>query len=272
VRNAGNSHYNALQIQIQRRMSHGLQALVSYNFAKSSDLGSTDADGVTATSIRTIVLPPLTPSDFDIRNSIAGAVSYEIPTPAWGRAGKAILGGWSVDGLVRVSSAPPINITVQGYSPAIGNYQSQANVVPGQPFWIPDPTQPSGRALNQAAFSLPPAGENGDFPRNGLRSPYSINQTDLAVRRQFNLTDRFKLNVRVEYFNLFNHPMFGLPGSQCAPEPVFAYQGGPNSSFGKVCPGISTSNLDDGDGQNGQNPLYAVGGPRSGQLTLKLLF
>ena len=272
VRNAGTSHYNALQIQFQRRLSHGLQALMSYNLAKSTDMGSSDADGLAAGSIRDIVLPPLTPSDFDIRNSIAGAVSYEIPVPSSGRAARAILRGWAVDGLVRVSSAPPINVTVPGVLAVTGQYQNQADVVPGQPFWIPDPTQPSGRALNPAAFAVPAAGQMGNFPRNGLRSPYSINQTDLAVRRQFNLTERVKLDVRAEYFNVFNHPMFGLPGSQCAPDPILVNESGPNPSFGKVCPGTSTTNVDDGAGLFGQSSLYAVGGPRSGQLTIKLLF
>ncbi len=51
IRNAGYSHYNAFQLQFQRRMSHGLQALVSYNLAKSSDLGSSDASGLRAQSL-----------------------------------------------------------------------------------------------------------------------------------------------------------------------------------------------------------------------------
>jgi hypothetical protein len=75
TRNAGYSHYEAFQLQFQRRMSHGLQALVSYNLARSSDLGSADTSGLSANSVSDIVLPPLTPSDYDIRQSIAGAVS-----------------------------------------------------------------------------------------------------------------------------------------------------------------------------------------------------
>jgi hypothetical protein len=271
TRNAGYSHYNALQIQFQRRMLHGLQSLISYNFAKSSDLGSSDASGLIAASVSDIVLPALTPSDFDIRHSFSAAISYEIPTPSWGHAGKAILRGWAVDGLVRVSSAPPINVIVRGFSPMFGGlYTTQADIVPGQPFWIPDPTQPSGKALNPAAFVPPAAGQTGNFPRNGLRSPYSINQTDLALRRRFNLTERVKLDLRAEYFNVFNHPMFGLPGSQCNPDPVWGRLSGPAlSTFGKVCPG-ATANVD--DGLNGQSVLYAAGGPRSAQFTIKLLF
>ena len=272
IRNAGYSHYNAFQLQFQRRMSHGLQALVSYNLAKSSDLGSSDENGLSAQSVSEIVLPPLTPSDYDVRHSIAGAVSYEAPAPSWNRVGNAILRGWAVDSLVRVFSGPPINVTVGGLAPVAGFYSTQAEIVPGPPFWIADRSQPSGKALNPAAFSLPPVGQVGDFPRNGLRSPYSINQTDVALRRRFNLTERIKLDVRAEYFNVFNHPMFGLPGSQCAPDPRWTYGGGSiNPDFGKVC---STANVDAGGGSGGtgQSALYAPGGPRSAQFTLKLLF
>jgi hypothetical protein len=255
-------------------MSQGLQALVSYNFAESNDLGSTDADGVRAASVSEAVLPALTPSDFDIRHSFAGAVSYEIPAPSWGRAGNAILNGWAVDGLVRVTSAPPINVTVRAISPVFGSHQTQPDVVAGQPYWIADATQPSGTALNPAAFTPSPTGETGNFPRNGLRSPYSINQTDLALRRRFNLTERVKLDVRAEYFNVFNHPMFGLPGSDCNPSTFWGFQGRPvRSSFGKVCSGASSTNVDEnGDAFNGQSALYAVGGPRSAQFTLKVIF
>lgn len=266
IRNAGYSHFNALQIQFQRHMSHGLQALISYNLAQSSDMGSDDSSGLVAASVGQVVLPPLTPSDFDIRNSIAGAVSYEVPAPVWGRISNAILRSWAIDGLVRVSSAPPINITVGVVSPVFGPYRTQAQVVPGQPFWISDSTQPSGTALNPAAFTSPPAGQVGDFPRNSLRSPYSIDQTDLAVRRRFSVTDRLSLSVRAEYFNVFNHPMFGAPGSD-EPGSIF------DTSFGKIGPG-STTNLLLGGGAalGGQSPLYALGGPRSAQFTIKLQF
>jgi hypothetical protein len=251
--------------------SHGLQALASYNLAKSSDLGSSDENGLAAPSVREIVLSALPPSDFDIRHSFAVGVSYEIPSPSWGR-GKAIFGGLAVDGLVRVSSAPPINATIIENSPSGGVTFIQANIVPGQPYWIADPTQPSGKALNPAAFTSPAAGQTGNFPRNGLRSPYSIDQTDLALRRQFNLTERLKLDVRAEYFNVFNHPMFGIAGSSCNPDAVWGRLGGSAlASFGKVCPGTSTTNIDGGGG-NGQNALYSFGGPRSAQFTVKLHF
>jgi hypothetical protein len=133
--------------------------------------------------------------------------------------------------------------------------------------WIADRM---AKRLNPAAFAPPAAGQTGNFPRNGLRSPYSINQTDLALRRQFSLTERVRLDLRAEYFNVFNHPMFEAPGSECAPDTVWGNQTGPAfSSFGKVC-SRDTANVN--DGLNGQSALYAAGGSRSAQFTIRLRF
>jgi hypothetical protein len=107
----------------------------------------------------------------------------------------------------------------------------------------------------------------GNFPRNGLRTPFSIGQVDLALRRRFHLAERFQLDVRVEYFNAFNHPMFGAPGSGNAPFTFLGFGTSVSSIFGKVTPGYTTNVA-----LGGQNPLHTVGGPRSGQLTLKLHF
>ena len=82
-------------------------------------------------------------------------------------------------------------------------------VLTGQPIWIPDSTQPAGKALNPAAFMLSANGASNNALRNSIRSPYNISQADLALRRRFNLSERVKLDVRAEYFNIFNHPMFG---------------------------------------------------------------
>lgn len=265
VWNGDYAHYEALQVQFQRRMSHGLQALVSYNFSKASDVSSNDGTGLAAPSFSQIVLPPLAPSDFDLRHSVAGAVSYEAPAPAWGRAGNAILKGWAADALVRLSSPPPLTVTAGNQTSVVGYHQVLANVVPGQPFWVRDLTQPAGRALNPVAFSTPADGVRGNYPRNSLRSPYSIDQTDLALRRRFNLTERVKLDVRAEYFNVFNHPMFGAPGGN-QPDTGFGISG-----FGKVS--VTTNEaLGGGGAGGGQSFLYALGGPRSAQLTLKVIF
>ncbi len=75
------------------------------------------------------------------------------------------------------------------------------------PFYLPAPGQPGGRTLNPAAFTRPPAGQQGDLPRNYFRG-FPIDQTDLSLRRQFHLNERASLFLGAEYFNVFNHPMF----------------------------------------------------------------
>jgi hypothetical protein len=269
VHNAGYSHYNALQLQFQRRKMHGLQALLSYNLAKASDDGASSGGGSYATSISQLVLPRLSPSYFDVRQTFSGAVSYEIPSANWGKLGKAVFNGWALDALERLSSPWPLNITAETLSPVTGGYyETQADVVNGIPYWLAAPGQPGGKVLNPAAFTTPAQGQSGNFPRNSIRSLFSINQTDLAIRRRFSLTERVKLDFRVEYFNVFNHPMFGAPGDIFDPESRVGVPG-----FGTMSPFGSTNQaLGGGGGKTGQNYLYAVGGPRSGQFTVKVIF
>jgi hypothetical protein len=77
-----------------------------------------------------------------------------------------------------------------------------------------------------------------------------------CLRRGFNLAERVELDVRTEYFNVFNHPMFGAPGAT-----------EPDSELG-----IAGSRLATAEPSGGQSPLYALGGPRSAQFAIKLMF
>ena len=90
-------------------------------------------------------------------------------------------------------------------------------------------------------------------------APAVYPQVDLTLRRQFKLRDRLSLWARADFFNIFNHPNFGPPTNYLT-SPLF---------------GKSTQMLGAwlaSGGQNGLNPLYQIGGPRSIQLALKLQF
>jgi Carboxypeptidase regulatory-like domain/TonB dependent receptor/TonB-dependent Receptor Plug Domain len=273
-RNGAYSHFNAMQLQFKRRMSDGLQVLVSYSLAKASDTASTPSAGYLAfNAIGFATLPPLTPSDFDIRNSVSAAVSYELPVPKWGKVGSAVLAGWAVDGVFHASSGPPLDVIMGGPNPIVN---IRPDLVPGQPIWVPDAAQPAGKVLNPNAFTLPSDGLSNDALRNTIRSPYGIDQLDLALRKRFNLTDDMKLDFRAEYFNLFNHPMFGGPSGPrtfwgfCSSQPCSGQQ---FATFGKVVPGNTLNvGLGGGGANGGQSALYAPGGPRSAQFSLRLSF
>ena len=278
--NAGISHYNALQLQFMRRLSHGLQTSLSYSYSHSNDTASAETYPqavIPTTSVDAIKLPPLTPSDYDYHQHFSAAVSYNVPKLAWGgRVGNEVFNGWALDGIYRYQSAPPLDVTISETDPVLG-FMEVRPVLTGQPIWIPDSTQPAGKALNPAAFTLAPNGASNNALRNSIRSPYDISQADLALRRRFNLTERVKLDVRAEYFNIFNHPMFGGVNAPWTSWGTLHWEypgvvrGRESPNFGKLFSG-QTLNAGDGPGSGSQNPLYAVGGPRSAQFTLKLMF
>jgi hypothetical protein len=239
--NGGWSNYNALQLQFQRRMARGLQALASYAFGRSTDTNSDDVGYESSTTTLSAINPAayLAPSDFDVRHSFSAAVSWQIPRPHWHRLSDGVLRNWQADGIVRMSSAAPYEAFIK----------NRPDIVPGVPFFLPAPGEPGGRTLNPAAFTSPPAGREGDLPRNFFRG-FPINQTDLSLRRQFHLTERASLFLGADYFNLFNHPMFAVD--------VFTRFGPPTQTLNQQFGFLS--------------PLYQIGGPRSGQLTIKVLF
>ena len=86
-------------------------------------------------------------------------------------------------------------------------------------------------------------------------------QWDLALRRQFNLTEHRNIQFRAEFFNVLNHPNFGDPIGTLSSTATF----GLSQSMLGISLGV-------GGLQGGFNPLYQVGGPRSMQFSLKLQF
>jgi len=262
MRNAADSSYNALQVQYRHRLTHGLQALASYTWGHSIDDASSDASYLNVPPGKSPSSVERGPSDYDIRNTFAGAVSYYIPGPKQGWA-RPLLKDWSLNTIVYARSAMPVNV-VTG-KPFPGTVLSGANsvqrpdVVPGQPFYISNPTAPGGQIINKAAFVNPPAGQQGDLGRNALRG-FNASQVDFTLQRMFKLSERFSLKTSADFFNIFNHPQFGAPINYMT-SPQFGYSTQTLNSW-----------LGSGGQNGGLNPLYQIGGPRSIQLALKLQF
>ncbi len=262
TRNTGTSDYHALQLQYQRRLARGVQALASYTWAHSIDNISNDS--FSASGSDSDLKANRGSSDFDVRHAFNAAVTYDIPAPKSGKVAQAWLGNWSVDTIVTARSATPVDLIAAGVF--IGGFNTfvRPDLVKGVPLYVSDPSVGGGRKFNRTAFAAPPAGRQGTLGRNVMRG-FSVFQLDLALHRQFNLSERIKLQLRSEFFNLFNHPNFGDPGGNFEgnflPSPLF---GQSTSMLGRS---LGTGGL-----TGGFNPLYQVGGPRSIQVAFKLTF
>jgi Carboxypeptidase regulatory-like domain len=255
TRNASVSDYNALQVQFNRRLSRGLQALASYTWSHSIDTVSLESS---LNILSTRYDPSLDrgSSNFDIRHTFSAAAIYDIPKMVTNRLLRPIVNSWVVDAILIVNSAPPFNPIARGFS-VVGLFGStRPDLIPNVPLYVDDPTVAGGRRINRAAFKAPPFGQQGTLGRNVLRA-FPVSQVDMALARRFTFTERWKLQLRAEAFNVCNHPNFAQ-----------AITGIANPDFGRA-----TSMLNQSLGFDaGLNPLYQIGGPRSIQLALKLQF
>jgi hypothetical protein len=252
-RNGQTADYNSLQVQYQRRLSQGLQALASYTWGHSIDYGS-----------QNLALPiQRGNSDSDVRHSLSGALSYELPNVYHGALVSALLHHWGLDDRFTVRTGFPIPLSGGSMiDPATGQVTQQAlDAVEGQPLYLYGQPYPGGRAINPCAFVVPSTTPvapctgtvSGPAPRNFVRG-FGAWQMDLAIRREFSIYENLKLQFRAEAFNLFNHASFGHIN------PFFGSGG-----FGQADRTLAQS-------LGVLSPLYQAGGPRSMQFALKLVF
>jgi hypothetical protein len=257
TRNTASSDYHALQLQFTRRLSRGLQALGSYTWSHSIDIASSDF-ALTLPVTRTDPRVDRGSSDFDVRHSFTTAVTYDLPSVTENNVARAILRDWSADAIFRARTATPVNAVF--FNRLFGVIAvKRPNLVAGVPLYLDDPTVAGGRRINRDAFAAPPPNQQGALGRNSLRG-FPVSQLDFSLRRQFKLTERYKLQLRGDLFNVFNHPNFGDPDS--------LFESG---TFGQSVQMLGQS-LGSGGIETGFSPLYQIGGPRSIQLALKLQF
>jgi hypothetical protein len=257
TKNGAASDYDALQVQFERRLAHGLQALASYTWSHSIDDASSN-------SFLSELLRGN--SDFDIHHNFQAALAYDVPGSYSNHVLSGILKHWGLDSRIMAQSALPVDVigsqALDPVTQTLLNYHP--NIVPGQPLYLYGSQYPGGRVLNYNAYQALPAGVEGDAGRNSARG-LGAWQVNLALRREFPIHERLKFQFRAEGFNIFNHPNFTgignyVPSGPCGPPQPFqtlfcfgAAQATPNQ-FGTL------------------NSLYGSGGPRSLQLALKLLF
>ncbi|HEX8283425.1 MAG TPA: VIT domain-containing protein [Pyrinomonadaceae bacterium] len=264
--NGGASDYHSARLQFGGRVRNALEALASYTFAKSLDDFSEDAPA------RALLRGDAErgPSDFDVRHTLSGYASYKLPAPFRRGVGNSLSRNWALDAVFNARSARPLNV-VYGFPVAHGFAFLRPDLAGGVSPYVSDREAPGGWRLNPLAFVVPGGSRQGTLGRNALRG-FPFYRLDVALRRQFNFGDEVNLQLRAEAFNLLNHPNFDDPVGTLAlvgaPGPGSALR--PYTYFGRS---LSARGFGEWGAQaGGFGPLYAAGGARTVQLSLKLSF
>ena len=242
-----NSHYHGLQLTAMKRIGHGLMGQLNYTFSRCMD---TVSNGGFLQFSAGGILSPLPgdlardygPCDYDIRHNLSGQYVYQLPSKFKNHALATAFNGWQISGTIFWHSGIPFSVLSTPYSAngngiVNGSGPQFASVVPGVPLYehkpIPGVTQPGTvQWLNPNAFvsavdpstgscvggDSPQACQFGNLGRNALRGP-DFTWSDFYLTKWFPITERIKLRFDTQFFNVFNHPNFGLPNMVLAGVP-----------------------------------------------------
>jgi hypothetical protein len=239
------SHYNGMEVRLERAFSNGLAFQFSYTLSKSMDTRSFDPTS-TVVSGGTAQSAGDTPfdlhnrdgnyalSDFDRRHAIQGQYTYELPfgnkkrllANASGFLNQ-VVGGWEIAGFLTVFSPRPFTVWSGQYtfSSVVTSPASCAGCNANMGSVFDDPSSGYKWFFNSsqiAQFSNPAAGTLGNTGRNAFEQPW-LWDTDMALLKRFKITEQHRLEVRADAYNLTNSVSFGYPTTSIA-----------SSTFGRI--------------------------------------
>jgi hypothetical protein len=245
----GDAEYDALQVQVTKKMSHGFQAQGSYTFAKGIDTGSASVVGDPFTnSISSLFWFCRSCrrglSDYNIAHTLTINYLWNLPSPKnWGTFASHTLGGWTAGGIITAETGVP-------FTPLIGGDPLGLNS--SDPFAFPNRVAGPGcgSAVNPGnpdnyiklnCFAAPnPLTLLGNSGRNSLIGPGLVD-FDLSlfknnyIRR---ISETFNVQLRAEFFNIFNRPNFAVPVDNSA---LFDQSGSPVGGAGAIDATSTTS-------------------------------
>ena len=225
--NGANSHYNSLQTELRGQVARDLNLQVAYTYAKAVD----PANGSTGNGwdLNSVTNPyagwkyDVGPSALD--RTHVGFVSfvYDIPLlrNSSNRAAKALVGGWSLSGIVTMQSGTPLNVTVSGnnvaslFTGGVGNRPDLSGTISyPKSNVVSSKGQVTGiQWVDVSAFKAPAAGQWGNLPFDALRGP-GRNNWNLSLFKRFTFSESrgSAFEFRVDAFNAWNHTQFGGAG------------------------------------------------------------
>jgi hypothetical protein len=218
------SDYNALQTTFSKRFSTGVTFEGSYTWAKALDTGTSYQDSYNVLSARGV-------SSVDYRHRLVFSGVYELPVGRkrqiganLSRVADAVIGGWQINGIFTAQSGDPLGISATGTA-ALFSEASRANANGGSPILDGDAHSRLDRWFDTSVFSQPAPYTLGNLSPlvTNLRN-HNTNNLDLSLFKQFQVTERVRVQFRTEAFNSLNRVRFSSPNTNV--------NGGAN--FGKV--------------------------------------
>jgi hypothetical protein len=224
----GTTSYNSLQIKAETKTpKHGLYALVAYTYSKTYDDGLSDGLG-SELSAPYFPLPNWPSLDralsqINLDNSFTGSVIYDLPFGRgrkfganWNGVTNSLVGGWQATLIERASSGFPVplidsnNQSGVAFNTGGNSYDwNRPNQVANCSVYAAN--HGAHQWINPACFVAPAAGQLGNASRVPVVGPDFWN-SDFSLIKQFALPRQdMGLNFRAEFFNLFNHPQYGMP-------------------------------------------------------------
>jgi len=221
VESTANSIYNGLQTKTNLQLWHGLQAQLSYTYSHAIDNASDPLRPAAGDNVFPVNSYNLTSergnSDFDIRHVAVLNFTYQVPVGRGQvRWSSGILGrtleGWETSAIATFEGGLPYDV--------FGDVDSQHTGVADRATLIGNPQQPSTAdetftGPSFAAFEETPIGQTSNLSRNRFYGP-GTNNWDAAFMKNSSLTERFKLQLRFEFYNLFNRTAFAQPDNKIA--------------------------------------------------------
>lgn len=202
--NTGSSSYNSLQISAQRRVARGINLSIAYTYGKALNNFDTETS-----DLRVPFDAALDKGNASFDRRHVFAMSYVYALPFFEKSTSIahhLLGGWQFSGIVTLQTGQFVSISGGSRattSPSNG-FGTNVDLI-GDWHDVPGGQNPS-RWINPAAFA-PRVGLIGNVPRNLIEMP-STQNFNLSLMKKVQLTERFRLQLRGEVFNLFNHPNF----------------------------------------------------------------
>ncbi len=242
----GSSSYNGLQVNLTRRLSHGLQFRGAYTFSKSLDEGSSLANAISGTT-NAFTMDPLQPhldygrSSFDVRHAASINATYSLPFGIRGAHGSKafvnrLISDWQASVIATIQSGMPFSPQL-GFNPT--NDGDSRN--PIRPSWNPAfsgsvITGNPNQYYNPNAFIVPLNGTYGNVGRDTLEGP-GLTDVDLSLAKRIPITERIHLQFRGDLFNVLNHTNFNAPN----PIVFTAATGGASPTAGLITSTTTTS-------------------------------